>query len=77
MTSVFQDSEGMIHVEFFPHGIIMNAQHYSNLLHSDVHQVIQKKSSGKLSKKMIILLHNNTLPDMANLMKATLATMGQ
>jgi hypothetical protein len=60
---------------FLPHGVTINAQYYSNLLCKDVHQVIQKKKLGKLSKK-IILLHDNVCPHMANLTKVTVATMG-
>jgi hypothetical protein len=45
----------------------------SCLLCKDVHQVIQKKKLGKLSK--IILLHDDVCPHMANLTKATVATM--
>jgi hypothetical protein len=36
MASVFQDSEGMINVNFLPHGVTVNAQYYSNLLRNDV-----------------------------------------
>jgi hypothetical protein len=68
------DSEEVIHVVFLPHGVTINTQYYSNLLCSDVHQAIQKKRPGKLLKK-IILLHDNAHPHMANLMKATFATM--
>jgi hypothetical protein len=56
MASVFWDSE-VIHVNFLPHGITINAQYYNNLLCNDVHQVTWKKRFGKLSK--IILLHDN------------------
>jgi hypothetical protein len=48
MASVFWDSEGVIHVDFLPHGGTMNAQYYSNLLHNDVPQVIWKKRPRKL-----------------------------
>jgi hypothetical protein len=57
---VFWNSKGGIHVDFLPHGVTINAQYYSNVLHSDVHHVIQKKWPGKLSK--IILSHDNTGP---------------
>jgi hypothetical protein len=40
--SVFWDSKGVIHVDFLPHGVTINAQHYRNLLHSDVHKMIWK-----------------------------------
>jgi hypothetical protein len=46
MTSVFWDSEGVIH-DFLPHGATMNAQNYSNLLCNNVHQVIWKKRPRK------------------------------
>jgi hypothetical protein len=42
MAILFWDS-GVIYVDFLPHGVTINAQYYSNLLHSDVHQVIWKK----------------------------------
>jgi histone-lysine N-methyltransferase SETMAR len=73
MTSVFWDSEEVIHVYFLPHGIAINAQYYSNLLHNDVHQELWKKRPGKLSK-IIILLHDNAHPHTENL-KVTLATI--
>jgi hypothetical protein len=74
MTRMFWDSEGVIHVDFLPRGVTINAQYYIYLLHNDVHQVIQKKRPGKLSK--IILLHDKTRPHMANLMRATLPIIG-
>jgi hypothetical protein len=56
MASMFWDSEGVIHVDFLPHGVTVNAQYCCNLLHNDVHQAIQKKRPGKLSE--IILLND-------------------
>jgi hypothetical protein len=38
MASVFWDAE-VIHVNFLPHGITINAQYYNNSLCNDVHQV--------------------------------------
>jgi hypothetical protein len=52
MAGVFWDSEGVIHVDFLPRGVTINAQYYINLLHNGAHQTIQKKSPGKLSKKI-------------------------
>jgi histone-lysine N-methyltransferase SETMAR len=75
MASVFWDSEGVIHVDFLQHDVTINAQYYSTLLRNDVHQAVQKKSHGKLSK-IIILLHDNARPHMPNLMKVTLAAVG-
>jgi hypothetical protein len=69
MESVFRDSEGVIHADFIPNGITINAGYYSNLLRNDLHQAIPKKRSGKSSKK-IILLHSNEY-----LTEETLATM--
>jgi hypothetical protein len=75
MASEFWDSEGVIHVDFLPHDVTINIQYYINLLRNDVHQVISDKRPGKLSQKTI-LLHENAYPCMANLAKATPATMG-
>jgi histone-lysine N-methyltransferase SETMAR len=44
------------------------------LLPNDVYQVIQKKRPGKLSK--IVLLHDITHPQTANVMKVTLVAVG-
>jgi hypothetical protein len=74
IANLFWDSEGVIHVDFLPHGVIINGQYYSNLLPNDVHQAIQKERPGKLSE--IILLHDSAHPEKANLMKVTMATMG-
>jgi hypothetical protein len=63
----------VIHVDFLPHSVTINAQYHSNLLHIDVHQAILKKKPGKLSK--ITLLHDNAHLHMADMMKATLAAM--
>jgi hypothetical protein len=63
------DSEGVIHVDLPPHGLIVNAQYYSNLLCSDLHQMIWKKKPGKLSEK-ITLLNDNTHLHTKNLMVA-------
>jgi hypothetical protein len=57
MASVFWDSEGVIHVGFIPHDVIINVQCYSNWLH----QVIWKKRPGKLLKK-ISVLHDSACP---------------
>jgi hypothetical protein len=43
MDSVFWDSEEVIHVDFHPRDITVNAQYYSNLLRSNVHQAIWEK----------------------------------
>jgi hypothetical protein len=72
--NVVWDSEGVIHVDFLC-GATINAQYYSNLLYSDVHQAIRKQIHGKLSKK-IIPLHEHVRPHAENLTKATLAAMG-
>jgi hypothetical protein len=61
VSQMFLNSEGVIHVDFLPHGVTVNAQNHSNLLHNDMHQVIWKKRHRKLSKK-IVLLHDNTHP---------------
>jgi hypothetical protein len=37
MANVSWDSEGVIRIDFLPHGVTLNAQYYSNLLCSDVH----------------------------------------
>jgi hypothetical protein len=58
---------GVIHVDFHHHGVTVNVQYYGNLLHSDAHQVIQKKIPGNLSK-IIILLHD-TCSHTADLIK--------
>jgi hypothetical protein len=47
---MFWDSEGVIHVHFLPHGVTINAQYKSNVLHNDVHRVIQKKKPGKCQR---------------------------
>jgi hypothetical protein len=54
---------------------MLNAQYYSNLFCGDMHQAVQKKRPGKVSKK-IILLHDNASPHMADLTRATLAALG-
>jgi hypothetical protein len=66
----------VIHVDSLSHDVTINVQYYSKLLHNDVHQVIQKKRPGKVSE-IIILLHDNARLHMENLMKLTLATIGQ
>jgi hypothetical protein len=35
MASEFLDSVGVIHIDFLPHGVTINAQYYRNLLLSD------------------------------------------
>jgi histone-lysine N-methyltransferase SETMAR len=74
MVDVFWDSEGAICVDL-PHGVTINEQYCSNLLHYDMHQAVQNKIPGKLTNKRI-LLHGNPHPHMAYLMKATSATVG-
>jgi hypothetical protein len=60
LTVVIKTIVRVIHVDFLPHGVTVNAQYYRNFLRSDVHQAIQKKRPGKLSK-IIFLLHDNLL----------------
>jgi hypothetical protein len=62
MANVFQDSEGLIHADFLPHGVRIKAQYYGNFLHNDVHQMTWGNSE-------IILLHDNTSSYMAYLTK--------
>jgi hypothetical protein len=52
MADMFWDSEGVIHIDFLPHDITINAWYYSNLLCNDVHQAMQKKRPGKLSNNI-------------------------
>jgi hypothetical protein len=73
MSGVSWDSEGVIHVDFLPHDVTINAQYCSNLLRNDVHQAITKKRPGLLSKK-IMLLYDNPRPHTANLTKTTVIT---
>lgn len=58
--SVFWDSGGVIYVDFLPHSVAINVHYYSNLLLSEVHQVMWKKRPVKLSNK-IIILHDNAV----------------
>jgi hypothetical protein len=62
---VFWDSEGVIHVDFIPHGVTINAQYFCDFLHIDVHQAVLGESPRKLSKKHI-LLQNKARPHTAN-----------
>jgi hypothetical protein len=57
MSSVSDDSEGVIRVGFLPHHVTINAQYYSNLLRDDVHQAIREKT-----QKEIVLLYDNACP---------------
>jgi hypothetical protein len=61
MASMFWDSEEVIHVDFLPNGVTINAQYYRNLLRNGVREENWKKRPVKLSKK-IILLHINARP---------------
>jgi hypothetical protein len=71
--SVFWDSELVIHFDLLSRSVTINAQYYSNLFFNDVHQAVQKRRSGKLSKQ-IILMHD-VCSYTANLIRATLAIM--
>jgi hypothetical protein len=62
-----RDSEGVTCVDFVSHGVTINEQYYSNLLHYDAHQTVQKKRPGKLSGKRIHML-DTTHPHMAHVM---------
>jgi histone-lysine N-methyltransferase SETMAR len=68
MASVLWES-GLVNVYFLSHDVTV-----SSLLCNDVHQVIQRKRPGKLSK--IILLHDSTHPHIKNLTEVTVATIG-
>jgi hypothetical protein len=43
IASVFWNSELVIHFDFLPHGVTINAQYYSNLFFNDMYQAVQKK----------------------------------
>jgi hypothetical protein len=58
---------------FFPHGVTINVQYYTNLLPNDIHRL---RRSDLGNSKIIMLLHKNSCPHMANLMKPKQATMG-
>jgi hypothetical protein len=75
MACVFLCQEEVIHVDFLPHGVTVNVQYYSNLLHNDVHQVIQKKRPRKLSKT-IIILHYNTRPSATKFYEGNIGSSG-
>jgi hypothetical protein len=53
------DSEGVIHVDFLPHGLAITAQYYNNLLHSDDHQAVLKDPGNRQRSSycMITLVH--------------------
>jgi hypothetical protein len=38
--------------DFLPHGVIINAQYYSILLHNDVHQVVARDDLGNCKRKL-------------------------
>jgi hypothetical protein len=76
VVSVFWNSKREIHVDFLPHGVTINAQYYSNLLHNGVHQTLWMKRPTVLSK-VIILLHDDANPHTSNVTKTILATMGR
>jgi hypothetical protein len=59
----------VIHVDFLPHGVTVNAQYYNNLLCNDVHRVVQKKRPEKLSN------YSTACHCLSTLMKATLAVV--
>jgi hypothetical protein len=52
----------------------INAHYYSYSLRNNMHQVNWKRRPGELLK-IIILLHENACPHMANLTKAALASV--
>jgi hypothetical protein len=72
--NIIWDSEGVLHVDFLPLRLIVNAQYYSNLFLKDVHAPVNMTRPGKLPMG-IILLHNNARPQTAYLI-TTLATLG-
>jgi hypothetical protein len=64
----------VVPVDFLPRGVTINARYYSNLLRNDVRQAIRMKRPRKLSKKVILLLHDTSRPNTADLMtSATVA----
>lgn len=75
MESVFCDSERVIHVDFLPNGVTVNAQYYNSMLCNNVHQALWRKISGEVPKE-IIRLQDNACPHTENLSQATLAAMG-
>jgi hypothetical protein len=55
----------VIYVDFLLHSVAINVQYYSNLLLSEVRQVMWKKGPMKLSNK--IILHDNAVHIWQNL----------
>jgi hypothetical protein len=61
MANEFLNSVGVIRIDFLARGVTINAQYYSNVLHSDVRRAIRRKRLVKLSNK-INALHDSARP---------------
>ncbi|GFS36316.1 hypothetical protein TNIN_302511 [Trichonephila inaurata madagascariensis] len=61
MASVFWDKQGIIHLDFLPHGVIINSEYYCHVL-SDVHNSLRKKRPGFITLG-VVFLKDNAQPD--------------
>ncbi|XP_048252672.1 histone-lysine N-methyltransferase SETMAR-like [Haliotis rufescens] len=59
LMTIFWDSKGVIHIDYLPHGTIMNGEYYAKLL-KQVRQSIKVKRRGKIRRG--ILLHQDNTP---------------
>jgi hypothetical protein len=51
MGGLFLQLKWVICVEFLPYGVTIKARYYSKLLHSDLHQAIQKRKTWETVKE--------------------------
>ena len=70
----FLDCEGVLLVDFLPHGTTVNSPYYASLLHQ-LHSSIREKHLEKLIRGML-LLHENALVHKSNITQAAIHYTG-
>ena len=74
MLSVFWDSQGVLLLDFLPHGQTVTGDYYANLLFQ-LREAIKKKRRGKLTAGPL-LLHDNAPPHKTRIARAAIQTSG-
>jgi len=57
LASIFLDQDGILHINHFPKGQTTNTEYYSSLL-VQMKDVLKKKRSGKVTKRVLFLYDN-------------------
>jgi hypothetical protein len=74
LASIFWDKDGILRIDYLPKGQTINAEYYSSLL-VQLKDILKKKRSGKVTKR-VLFLHDNAPAHRAFATQKKLAYLG-